>query len=364
MDAMAIDQNFWKGRRVFVTGCTGFKGAWLTLWLREMGADVTGYSLKPPTNPSMFDLLGLRKSCHYVEGDVRDLPRLEKTLRETDSEVVFHLAAQALVLPSYRDPVDTFSTNVMGTVNVLEALRQVPASGPRAVVVITTDKCYENREQRVNYVESDRLGGYDPYSASKACAELASAAYRSSYFNPEKYAGHTTGVATARAGNVIGGGDWAENRLLPDCVRSLIKGESVILRRPLSVRPWQHVLEPLGGYLTLAQRLYADGPAFSRAFNFGPDPEGTVTVRELVDSFCAAIGGSVIERPDSSDLHEAGLLMLDNSLAKKELGWRPVFKARQAVGLTADWTREYLRGNDLRAVTIAQIGRYHDNYNS
>ncbi|MDD4005086.1 MAG: CDP-glucose 4,6-dehydratase [Elusimicrobiaceae bacterium] len=358
---MAIDKNFWKGRRVLITGNTGFKGAWLTFWLAEMGAEVTGFSLLPPTEPSMFELLGLSGACTYVRGDVRELEPLEKTVAQACPEVIFHMAAQALVLPSYRDPAGTYATNVMGTVNLLEAVRRVPARYTRSVVVVTTDKCYENREQRVNYVETDRLGGYDPYSSSKACAELVAAAYRNSYFNTGDYAAHKTGVATARAGNVIGGGDWAENRILPDCVRALAKGEPVVLRRPLAVRPWQHVLEPLGGYLMLAQKMHSGGAAFSKAYNFGPDAEDSLTVSELVDSFCAAIGGSVREEPDSSALHEAGLLMLDNTLAKSELGWKPVFKPRQAVGLAAQWIRGYLSGGDLREITSAQIGRYNEN---
>jgi len=325
-----------------------------------MGADVTGYALLPHTEPALFELLALSKSINYVPGDVRDLEHLSSAVDNNEPEIVIHMAAQALVLPSYEEPVETYASNVMGTVNLLEALRRSPTRKPRAVVVVTSDKCYENREQLLSYAETDRLGGYDPYSSSKACAELVAAAYRSSFFNPDHYDTHKTGIATARAGNVIGGGDWAENRLVPDCVRALAAGEPVILRRPKSVRPWQHVLEPLGGYLMLAERLLADGHKFSKPFNFGPDAEGSITVRELVDSVIAELGGKVIEKPESSTLHEAGLLMLDNTRAKTELGWKPVFSAGEAVKLTARWTRDWLDKEDMRDITLSQIGLYNE----
>ncbi|MFA6583824.1 MAG: CDP-glucose 4,6-dehydratase [Elusimicrobiaceae bacterium] len=353
---MAVNPTFWKNKKVLITGVTGFKGAWLALWLKRMGSVVSGYSLTRPTEPSFFNLLALKNKIDFTEGDVRDLDKLRAAVSAFAPDIVFHLAAQALVLKSYEEPVETYQTNVLGTVNVLEALRNAP--GRRAVVSVTSDKCYDNKGARVNYKETDPLGGYDPYSSSKACAEIVSAAYRNSFFNPADYAKHETAIATARAGNVIGGGDWAENRLVPDCVRAIVAGKPVDVRNPMAVRPWQHVLESLGGYLMLAEKLYGRGPEFCKAYNFGPDEADGVTVRELVSLLCAELGARFAERENAAAAHEEQYLALDNALAKSELGWRPVWSARDAVRLTAEWTKVYLRGGDLNAVSLSQLDEY------
>jgi CDP-glucose 4,6-dehydratase len=275
--------GFWNGKRVLVTGHTGFKGAWLTLWLSSVQAEVTGYALAPPTQPSFFELVDVAALCRSLHGDVRDLDHLGRVVREGRFDAIFHLAAQALVRPSYRDPIETYSTNVLGTANVLEAVRQ--SGGSPAVVIVTSDKCYENREQPAGYVETDPMGGHDPYSSSKGCAELVTAAFRRSYFTEGP-----TAVASARAGNVIGGGDWAQDRLLPDCVRSFAEGRAVAIRNPQATRPWQHVLEPLGGYLLLAERLTKDGRAFAEAWNFGPDEKDVCPVWQVAQRFAELWG--------------------------------------------------------------------------
>jgi CDP-glucose 4,6-dehydratase len=329
----------YRGRRVLVTGHTGFKGSWLCLWLQQLGAQVFGYSLPPPTRPSHWELLGL--GLHAADGDIRDLDRLRRFVADVRPEVVFHLAAQPLVRLSYEQPIDTFSTNVMGTLQLYEACRTV--GGVRAIVSITTDKVYENREWAWAYREDDRLGGHDPYSASKACADLASASYRRSYWPPESYGQrHETLLCTARAGNVIGGGDWAHDRLVPDLMRAAARGDEAVLRNPGSTRPWEHVLEPLGGYLLLGQRLWQGGAELARAWNFGPAAEGVLTVEEVV-RLLAREWPAVryrIERPEQAP-HEAGQLTLECSLARATLGWRPLWDGPAGFRRTAEWYRAH-----------------------
>lgn len=329
--------GIYAGRRVFVTGHTGFKGSWLVYWLLAMGAEVTGYALEPPTTPALFDALGLEQRMDHHIGDVRDLSHLRQVMEASRPEIVMHLAAQPLVRLSYDEPVDTFATNVMGSVNVLEAVRSV--SSVKAVLNVTSDKCYENREWEFAYRENDAMGGYDPYSASKGCAELVTASYRQSFFGAES----PVSLASARAGNVIGGGDWALDRIVPDCVRALAQGEPVVVRNPDAVRPWQHVLEPVGGYLWLASRLFAEAHAYDGSWNFGPAPAGNLTVREVVETVLSEWGSGKWTGPSAGarNPHEAHFLKLDCSKAADLLAWRPVWDAETALRATTAWYRDY-----------------------
>jgi CDP-glucose 4,6-dehydratase len=343
--------RFWQGKRVFLTGHTGFKGAWLALWLSRLGASTTGYALEPPSTPSFFDAARVAPTLDDLRADVRDGEGLARALRAARPEVVFHLAAQSLVRRSYAEPAATYATNVLGTVNVLEAVRR--AAGVRAVVVVTSDKCYENLEQARGFRESDRLGGHDPYSSSKACAELVTQSFRDCFL--EK---NGTRVASVRAGNVVGGGDWAQDRLIPDLVRAACEGRAARVRRPEAVRPWQHVLDPLAGYLALAERL-AEGAAFAEAWNFGPDESDARPVRWVVEEFCRRWGGGASWQGDEDDHpHEAGLLMLDAGKARERLAWRPAWDAAQAVARSVEWYKAHAAGADMRAFTLQQIADY------
>ena len=352
-----INQNFWRGRRVFLTGHTGFKGAWLALWLQEMGAEVTGYALAPPTKPSLFDAANLSKDMHSIIGDIRDAETLTQSLREAHPEIVLHLAAQPIVRQSYVDPVETFSTNVMGLVNVFEAIRRIDSI--RACVNVTSDKCYENREWAYGYRENDAMGGFDPYSSSKGCAELVTSAYRRSYFSVANSSSRLA-LASARAGNVIGGGDWAADRLVPDILRAISSGQPVRIRNPSAIRPWQHVLEPLSGYLILAQRLsQEDGEVAAQGWNFGPSPEDTRPVEWIVEKIVQDWGGTASwERDPAPGPHEAHFLSLDCHKANRELGWRPAWSIGRAIEKIIDWHRAYLAGEQMRCVTLRQINEY------
>ncbi len=336
---MAVEREFWRGKSVFLTGHTGFKGGWLATWLSDMGARVHGFALAPATEPSYFALCGLERRIESTIGDTRNASLLRATMKAARPEIVFHLAAQPLVRRSYRDPALTFETNVIGTVNLLDAVRATPSV--RAVVVITSDKCYENHEWAWGYRETDTLGGYDPYSASKACAELVCAAYRRSFFA----AGQSQVLlATARAGNVIGGGDWSEDRIVPDAIRAFTRREPLVVRNPHSVRPWQHVLEPLAGYLALAARLYAGDSACADAWNFGPNDENAVAVSSLLQSLISKWGDGAGFRiaQSASAPYEHGCLRLDCSKARELLGWRPRLRLDHALRMTVDWYREAL----------------------
>ncbi len=341
--------DFWRQRRVFLTGHTGFKGAWLALWLRELGAIITGYALAPHTSPSLFELVEFEGSS--VIGDIRDGAKLRGAMHAADPHIVIHMAAQSLVRESYKDPVETFATNVMGTVHLLQACRDLRSL--QSVLIVTSDKVYENAGEGAAFDEHDRLGGRDPYSSSKACAELVSGSFRDSFFQSGPP------VATARAGNVIGGGDWSSDRLIPDCVRALEEGAPVSLRYPEAVRPWQQVLEPLAGYLTLARALVERPEATPRAVNFGPDPSSFCTVREVVDAFSARFGGKPGWRRDPAvHAHEAPVLSLSSSLARRSLGWHPTLDVEASLAWTADWYRAHAAGEDMAAVSRAQIARY------
>ena len=348
---------FWSGKRVFLTGHTGFKGSWLSLWLQQLDAHVTGYALDAPSQPSLFDVARVGTCMQSVHGDVRDLPTLQRAMQAAKPEIVIHMAAQSLVRLSYDTPVETYATNVMGTVHLLEAVRQTP--GVRAVVNVTTDKCYENKEWAWGYRENESMGGFDPYSNSKGCAELVSAAYRSSYFNPAFHAQHGVALATARAGNVIGGGDWAKDRLIPDIMAAFESGKQVPIRKPHATRPWQHVLEPLRGYLTLAERLCTDGPAFAEGWNFGPHSDDAKPVEWIVRQLAKRWGQDASWQVDAGNHpHEANYLKLDISKAAQRLHWQPALRLDGALGLIVDWARARQAGADMHATTLAQIAAY------
>lgn len=343
---------FWRNKRVFITGHTGFKGGWLSLWLQELGAQVHGYALEPNTYPNFFSSARVAEGMQSTIGDVRNHVALAAALQKNKPEIVFHLAAQPLVRASYDDPIKTYTTNVMGTVHLLEAIRQT--SGVKAVINVTTDKCYENREWAWGYREGDSLGGYDPYSNSKAASELVSASYRSSFFNKSGVA-----LATARAGNVIGGGDWSVDRLVPDLLRAFQAHEAANIRNPLAIRPWQHVLEPLSGYLQLAERLYTDGKAFAEAWNFGPLDEDAKPVAWLAEELTRLIGGTAKWKVEAGDSpHEAHFLKLDISKARAELGWTPRLRLADALRLTVEWTDQHKVGQDMRTASLSQIHNY------
>ncbi len=353
----------WKGRRVFLTGHTGFKGSWLSLWLQTRGAIVRGYSLEPPASPNLYAAARVAEDMESCLGDIRDQAHLQRELTAFHPEIVLHLAAQALVRLSYARPIETYATNVMGTANLLEAVRA--ARTVRSVVIVTTDKCYANQEWVWPYRESDPLGGRDPYSSSKAAAELVTSAYRSSFFSPEQHATHGVALASARAGNVIGGGDWAADRLLPDMMRSLVAGPPLRIRHPDAVRPWQHVLEPLFGYLLLAEALFDHGAGFGDAWNFGPHAAEAVSVSSMAERIAALwqdTGRPAVawERDDRPAWHEAGLLRLDCSKAAKELGWRPRLSLDEALRSTVAWYAAWAGGMNMRDFTLSQIAQYQD----
>jgi CDP-glucose 4,6-dehydratase len=357
LEGVGVTEGFWRGKRVLVTGHTGFKGGWLTSWLLRQGATVGGYALAPPTEPSLYALAGLDRDIDGVIADIRDGERLARALRDFAPDVVFHLAAQPLVRYAYAHPVETFEVNVLGTAHLLEALRSAPSA--RAVVVVTSDKCYENREWPWAYRENEAMGGFDPYSGSKGCAELLTASFRSSFFATPEHPGRGAAIATARAGNVIGGGDWSADRLAPDALRAFERGETVSIRFPRAVRPWQHVLEPLAGYLTLAERLWTDGAAVAEGWNFGPDASGEKTVAEIVDRLCALWGRGAAWLAESGESpHEANLLKLDSSKARSRLGWRPLWTIDEALAALVEWRLDHLRGEDVRALTLRQIDAY------
>ena len=352
MNAAAPQRDFWSGRKVFVSGHTGFKGGWLTLWLHQMGAEVHGYALSPPTEPNLFSVADIEHSmASSTIADIRDAGKLVGAMRSSQPEIVFHLAAQPLVRLSYAEPVETYATNVMGTVNLLEAVRQT--SSVKGTISVTSDKCYENREWVWPYRENEALGGHDPYSSSKACSEIVTAAYRRSFLEASN-----VGIASARAGNVIGGGDWAADRLLPDFFRALDAGESLVIRSPNAVRPWQHVLEPLSGYLVLAERLISDPTDFAESWNFGPaesDARSVAWIAEQLTTTCQGMSWMIDKNPQP---HEANFLRLDSSKASTRLGWQPRWDLQTALTKTAEWHNGWRKGDDMHELTLAQITAY------
>jgi CDP-glucose 4,6-dehydratase len=349
----------WQGRRVFLTGHTGFKGCWLALWLAKLGVQVRGYALDPATEPNMFDVAAVGNALDEVRGDILDRTSLEASMTEFAPEVVFHLAAQSLVRRSYSDPLATFASNVMGTAHVLEAVRKTPTV--RAVVSVTTDKCYENKEWVWPYREIDPLGGHDPYSSSKACAEMVCASYRSSFFPADRLDQHHVALATARAGNVIGGGDWSPDRLVPDLIRGFLKNEPVLIRRPKAIRPWQHVLEPLHGYIHLAEKLLEQKAQFASAFNFGPGDDNAWPVERIATKVAKRWGkGAAWTQDRDPGIHEAAQLRLDSSKARSELNWQSHLGIETALEWTVDWYRAWQDGQAMQDFTLAQIHRYEN----
>lgn len=357
-----MNPEFWREKKVLITGHTGFKGSWLSLWLQSLGAQVIGYSLAPPTHPSLFVLASVEKGMESLDGNILDLERLRNLVRDCQPEIVFHLAAQSLVRQSYLDPVGTYATNVLGTAHLLEVLRNLPTI--RAAVIVTSDKCYENQEQSRSHVETDRMGGSDPYSSSKAAAELVTAAFRKSFFAATGDE-LRIGVGSARAGNVIGGGDWAADRLIPDVVRAVSEGKQLLIRNPDAVRPWQHVLDPLCGYLTLAERLCEDPGRYSLGWNFGPNDSEVVPVSTLLERFSRIWGPGIRWSVDTAlHPHEARHLRLDCSKAKAELGWQPLWNLDSSLEATVEWYkahqsyRAYRAQQDLRSLVFEQIQTY------
>ena len=342
----------YNGNRVLITGHSGFKGGWLTVWLQNLGAQICGYSLPPNTHPTLFEAIQVQSGIKNVFGDILDREKLNQTFQDFQPEIVFHLAAQPLVRLSYAEPVLTYETNVIGTLNVLEAARK--CGSVKGFVNVTTDKCYENKEIARGYREDEPMGGYDMYSSSKGCVEILSSSYRRSFLQ-NGYA-----LATARAGNVIGGGDWAADRLIPDCVRNIEKGLEIEIRHPMSTRPWQHVLEPLSGYLLLGHLLYTQGNKYAECFNLGPNPDSTLTVAEVTEQVVKEYGKGTLKVHKRDDLHEANLLMLDISKAARVLGWRPAYTAQQAIAETVAWYKRFYKGETMRAFTLQQIEKYED----
>ena len=354
---MKPDSKFWQGRRVFLTGHTGFKGSWLSLWLHALGADVTGYALEPPTQPSLYEQARVGDAIHSVHGDIRNFPLLKDAIKACDPSVVIHMAAQSVVRRGYEDPIENYSSNVMGTVHVLEAVRQI--AKPCALVNVTSDKCYENREWLWGYRENEPMGGKDPYSNSKGCAELVTSAYRDSFFHHDSIGQHGIALASARAGNAIGGGDWTRDQLIPDLMRAFLDGRPCLIRNPSSFRPWQLVLEPLRGYILLAERLLEDGPHFASGWNFGPIDSDAKPVSWLADELVRLWGADASWNLDSgSHPKEAHALKLDASKAGVHLNWHPVLPLKQALAWIAYWYKAFQNGADLHDMTLNQIMQY------
>ncbi|OHB49676.1 MAG: CDP-glucose 4,6-dehydratase [Planctomycetes bacterium GWF2_41_51] len=350
---MAISKIFWKNKTVLIAGHTGFKGSWLSIWLKLLGANLHGYALEPDTHPNMFEVSGVGKIIKSNIGDIRNYNKLASVVKKCQPQIIFHLAAQPLVRRSYKDPLGTYQTNIIGTANLLEAARYTKSV--QAVIVVTSDKCYDNRETHYAYRESDPLGGYDPYSSSKACAEIITASYRKSFFTDCH-----TAIASARAGNVFGGGDWATDRLVPDCMRVLTQNKTILVRYPNAVRPWQHVLDPLSGYIILAEKLYKSGKKFARAWNFGPGGKNTKNVAFIVDKIIKLWGKNAKWRTtDIKQPHEAMLLKLNCSMAQKHLLWRPCWDIEKALEETVYWYKTYMeRPRQIMNTTIEQIEQY------
>lgn len=347
-----MNEDFWRGKRVFLTGHTGFKGSWFALWLNKLGAEVYGYALTPNTSPNLFTVADVSSSLtNSTIADIRDLAKLSETMQAIQPEIVFHLAAQPLVRYSYEAPVETYSTNVMGTVNLFEAVRQTPTV--KAVVNVTTDKCYENQEWVWAYREDEAMGGHDPYSSSKGCSELVTAAYRRSYLNASGVR-----VASARAGNVIGGGDWSPDRLIPDFLRALDANESLVIRSPAAIRPWQHVMEPLSGYLLLAEKLYSTPDKYAQAWNFGPSEQDARNVEWIVNRLVTAMPGTAWRHDKSSQPHEANNLKLDSSKARNHLSWKPRWNLETALEKIIEWHIGWRNKEDMHQLTLHQISEY------
>lgn len=353
-----MNNSFWYDKKVLITGHTGFKGSWLSIWLHELGAHVIGYSLEPNSNKANYVLSGVGDKIIDIKGDIRDDNKLYSIFKRYEPEIVFHLAAQPLVRLSYECPKETYDINVMGTLNILECIRKTDST--KVGILVTTDKCYDNKEHIWGYRENDPLGGYDPYSSSKACAEILIASYRNSFMNPKDYDKHGKSIASVRAGNVIGGGDWAKDRIVPDCICAIEENSPIFIRNPKAVRPWQHVLEPLSGYMLLAEKLYQDPTKYMGSWNFGPDYNSFSTVWEVAESITREYGSGVLkDRSFSNNLHEASLLFLDITKAKYELGWKPKLNMEKTIKLTVDWYKRY-KNNNVYNLCLEQIEEFID----
>lgn len=346
-----VNKNFWKGKRVYLTGHTGFKGSWLSLWLSEMGAVVKGYALSPPSTPNLFEVARISEKIESEIGDIRNFDKLKASMVQFNPDLLIHMAAQPLVRLSYKEPIETFDTNVMGTVKVLQAARN--CSNLKSVISVTTDKCYENKEWEWGYRENEPMGGHDPYSSSKGCAELVTSAYRRSFLNEQGI-----GLASARAGNVIGGGDWADDRLIPDILRAFEKNRPVVIRNPLSTRPWQHVMEPLSGYLTLAEALYNNPSKYAEAWNFGPSDEDAKPVGWILNNMTEKWKGASWELDSQSNPHEAEYLKLDISKAKMRLNWQPSWNLETTLDNIVNWHKNWLNKADMQNITISEINKF------
>ncbi len=360
METMGLNKEFWKDKRVFITGHTGFKGGWLSLWLQRLGSITYGYSLKPENKENLFEIANVKDGMISKIGNINNFLDLSLEIKKFEPNIVFHMAAQPLVRRSYSNPLETFNTNIIGTANVLESVRLL--GHKVSVVNITTDKCYENKEQALGYTEDQPMGGYDPYSSSKGCSELLSSSFRRSFFNIDNYDEHQKTLATARAGNVIGGGDWSSDRLMTDILYALNKKKILKLRNPTSTRPWQHVLEPVYGYLMLAQLMYDEGPEFGEAWNFGPNPRSNLSVKEIVNKMNQFLSENKIrwEIDRSKNSHEAKLLMLNITKAKKRLGWKPQLSIEDSLKLVLDWNDAYSKNKKMKDFTLEQIEHYEN----
>lgn len=353
-----MNPKFWLNKRVFLTGHTGFKGSWISLWLQLMRVELLGYALAPSSSPSLFNLAHVSSGMTSFFGDINDLKLLKKTMQDFKPDIVIHMAAQAIVRDSYANPIDTFRTNIMGTINVLEAVRNT--NSVRSFINVTSDKCYQNTKKNNGYIEEDSIGGHDPYSTSKGCSELVTEAYRKSFFNKDYFSEHGVGIATARAGNVIGGGDWSRDRLIPDFVRSMVANKPIIIRNPSSIRPWQSVLDPLSGYLELTELLYKDGKKYSEPWNFGPDEKSEQQVEWLVNKLINYWGDSpgYLVKKDANELHEAEILKLNCNKAKNRLGWTSKLNLEETLKDLCDWHKFHLEGEDMRKFSVKQINKY------
>ena len=346
-----MNESFWKNKKILITGHTGFKGSWLTIWLKKLGADITGFSKSVPTNPSLFETANIEKDIKSVVGDIQNYELLKETISKCEPEIIFHMAAQSLVIKSYSNPIETFSTNVMGTVNLLYAVKETKK--PKIVINITSDKCYENNESLEGYTEDDPMGGYDPYSSSKGCAELITKSFRKSFFSSDHE--NNIGLASVRAGNVIGGGDWAENRLIPDIIRAIKNKENVKIRNPNALRPWQHVLDPLNGYISLAEKLWDDQKKHSEGWNFGPEKNEVKPVSWIIEEFNELWKNKINWVVGNNELHEANNLILNCQKAKSRLGWNSKINTETALKMTIEWYTKYFDGKNMREVTEEQI---------
>ena len=346
-----MNQSFWKNKKILITGHTGFKGSWLTVWLKKLGADITGFSKSVPTNPSLFETANIEKDIKSVVGDIQNYELLKETISKCEPEIIFHMAAQSLVIKSYSNPIETFSTNVMGTVNLLYAVKETKKA--KIVINITSDKCYENNESLEGYSEEDPMGGHDPYSSSKGCAELITKSFRKSFFSSDHE--NNIGLASVRAGNVIGGGDWAENRLIPDIIRAIKNKENVKIRNPNALRPWQHVLDPLNGYISLAEKLWDDQKKHSEGWNFGPEKNEVKPVSWIIEEFNELWKNKINWVVGNNELHEANNLILNCQKAKSRLGWNSKINTETALKMTIEWYTKYFDGKNMREVTEEQI---------